>query len=162
VKNKRLFDIINTLNIVLWITFFTYRIWGLYRETYTSYEHNEGLLIIFGIFIIIVILFSFFCYKLSKTFKTALPLSDSSRLIGPIIVVLFTLLTIIFDWMSISNFKYYFTGRLPGYNWIFINLVLLALSITSTYLCIVYWVIRRGVQKQLTGIIAGLGEEENS
>jgi hypothetical protein len=160
VKNKRLFGIINTLNIVLWIIFFAYRIWGDYTETY--YDQNEGLFVVSVIFLTIVFLFSFFCYELNKTLKAALPLSDSSRLIGPVIVILFTLVTMIFDWISVSNFKYYFADKLPGYKWIFIDLVLLALSITSTYLCFAYWIIRKEIKKQLTVIITDLGKEEKS
>jgi hypothetical protein len=162
VKNKRSFGIINTLNILLWIAFLTNRTWNYYSEAHFSYERDDSLFVILGIFATIVFLFSFFCYKLIKTFRAALPLSDSSRLIGPVIVVFFTLLTLIFDWFSISNFKNYFTGKFTGYNWIFMDLILLALSITSTYLCIAYWIIRREILRQLKDIIADLGKEENS
>jgi len=163
VKNKRLFGIVNTLNIVLWIAFIINRLWDYYSTNYINHESDGALFLILGILSIIVFLFSFFCYKLTKTFRAALPLSDSSRLIAPIIVILYTILTMILAWISISNFKNYFAYRFSGYeSWILISLVLDTLSITSIYLCIAYWIIRKEIKTQLTGIITDLGKETNS
>jgi hypothetical protein len=160
VKNKRLFGIINTLNILLWIAFIVNRIWVYYGDTYFS-DHDDSLFIVLAILSTIVFLFCFFCYKLIKTFRTAPPLSDSSRLIGPIIVILFTILTMIFDWIAVTQFKYYFSYRFWNFDSrTMMDLVLLALGITSTYLCIAYWIIRKRIQTQLTGIIADLGKRE--
>ena len=150
-KSKKLFGIINTLNTGLWIIFFVFLI----------RRNNIGDdFFIFAILASIAFLFSFFCYRLTKIFRAVIPLTDGSRLIGPIIVVLFSLLIIFSDWNSIVMIKNWVLYGLG--NVVFINVVFLALSICSTYLCIAYWIIRKEIQTQLTGLITDLGKEENS
>ncbi|MGC4103267.1 hypothetical protein [Ferruginibacter sp.] len=162
-KNKRLFGIVNTVNIALWIAFMINRLWDFFGIAYVSFEQDWSVFIFFGITLIIVFSFSFFCYKLIKALKYGLPLSDSSRLIGPIFAVIVTLFTIFLIWLSIDQIKNYFTYRFPALNrGIVTDLIIMAICITSSYLCIAYWVIRNQVKKQLTGIIADLGKNENS
>lgn len=162
-KNKKTFGVINILNLTLWLCFIMNFIWHNYFENNFYYQINYDTLLFPGIFTVIVFSFYFFCFKLNRSFKEALPLSNATRIAGAIVAVLFSIITLIFLWLFFEQLLDYFNTKFSRFEIrIPIHFILPAFCFTSTYLCIAYWIIRKRVKTQLSNIISAIGEKENS
>lgn len=153
----KIFNIIATINICLWFAFLIIRLYFL-EGTYSFTGISDALLVP-GILSLVTILFTLFCFKLSKAFDKKQQMSDGLRIVAPLIVILYTLITVFFTFVVIDDIKNYlsmsFQVEALG------NILILCFTITSLYLCTVFWVIRKKLGIMLNTIVEEIGQNDS-
>ena len=163
-KSKKLFGVINFLNFILSAAFLLLVVYSVVIEK-GNLKNNDitGLTILSLAFLLIIAPFNWICYALHKTYKLNQQLSKRAKISGAICSTLFSLLAVLetigtielID--EISGKKIYTSDRLILF---FSGFCLMTL--TSLYLSVSYWFVRRQTKVQFVDIVAQLGNESNS
>lgn len=158
-KSKIFFRLSNFLNFIFSSIFVCLAIYAFVARR--NSEKNMSISILFIlIFLLIVVPFNWLCFSLHNIYQSSLQLSKKAKAWGTFFFILFSVLAalqiigsveIIAD--LISNPPSRTTGLL------LFALLFSAITITSVYLCISYWFIRRQSERQFINVIAQLGAE---
>lgn len=154
----------NLLNFMLTAALMSLMLYYTFIEKERLNEDDILAIVVLSFtFLFIVAPFNWLCYALHKTYKLNQQLSKKIKVLGLICSILFSLLTVVemigaIDLVTkISSDKIYDT---IGFISFFVGFCLITL--TSLYLSISYWFVRRQTKIQFVDIVAELGDQLNS
>ena len=165
-RSKKLFGIINTINIALWfiiisnltLSYYNVTLAGYHFQATSSYENDFDYFLVPGICTLIFVSFFFTCLRLNKLYGSTSLLSDRARLIGPLVSIFSSILTLLFIWVSIGKIRNSFKYELINYGRPFIiSITFFSFTITSIYLNVAYWFIRKKIKSQFSNEITQIG-----
>jgi hypothetical protein len=161
-KRRKLFEISYVLNCFLYLSLLCFQI----LEN-IIYNYGPDILTILAsliiLFVLVVAPFDWACHKLNKAYKNSLQLSKAVGRAVIIIGILFNILTVLSISGSMIYIRDYYTDQLnTGLSSIFYYFLYGCFMITSIYLSIAYWIIRRQVKLQETSIVSNLGSENKN
>ena len=148
-KNYKLFQICYILNFM-----FCLLLLGiiLYRFIHNLNGDNPYLLLWSFVFITVLLIFDWLCYHLLKRIKTGLLVSSKKRIIGLTFNIISSISSIICFLGALTLISNIIEQGKSLYNFnefIFV-FSFLGLSITSIYLCIAYWILRKQLNPNFT------------
>jgi hypothetical protein len=155
-KSRKLFEISYILNFLLFVMLIA-------KANINSVDTGDNsVVIIFSTLIgLAAFLFDWACFILYKLYKSGAELSSGAKVSGTFAYVIFTLLTLPVLYLAITTIVSYFTYNYRYFSLsnILYHLFFWMLTITSVYLNIMYWVIRKQINVQMTKKVTDLGNE---
>jgi hypothetical protein len=163
-KRHKFFEISIALNCFFYVSYITDTI----CFNISSYESDTDGFLFFMIFLLLLLVlivapFTFSCYILNKAHKQHLQLSkraDTFGIVFGIFYSLFSLLQIFGCIKIINDYFKYDEGR--NYRLTVLYLITICFTITSVYLSIGYWKIRKRVVSRLATVVSELGSDVKS
>ncbi|MGG9960426.1 hypothetical protein [Ferruginibacter sp. SUN106] len=162
-KNRKLFELNYILNATLFLAFLGNAIVVNLSSDNTS-EHFLFVFVFLSLlFILVVAPFNFACYTLNKACKTGLQLSKRADIFGTVCYIFFNILSVllVIGFIDLINdyFKYSLSTTTRG---IFFYSIYFFFTITSVYLSISYWIIKRKFKTQIINMVSALGNKTES
>ena len=156
-KNIKAFKTINILNIVFCLSFVVLLD---IRNFYLNRSFFLAPFIILNFsFLLIIVPFCWACIFLLKDYKTGLQMSKRARISGIVISLLYTIIVLFLIYGSFDLIKHFFNYRIKN-DWLQRTAIfLLWLStITSIYVVINYWVIRKHINLTFAKSVSQIGQ----
>jgi hypothetical protein len=160
-KNSKIFEITSVLNLVFCLAF-------IILADIMNFKYNRDILstilVFLGmVFFIIIVPFYWACLSVLRAYRSGYQLSKRNRTYGSIITILYKVLTI-FLLIGSIDLVFKFSENGFGIDWMSLAAFILfwLSTITSIYLVISYWVIRKHINSLFAQTLSQIGLQGES